>query len=290
MQNFLTKLLYGAAWLLALLPLRLLYLLSPVLFFIAYYFPGYRKRVVYDNLVHSFPEKADADIRKIRKQFYWHFCDLIVEILKGSAITQGHLSKRLRFKNMELINNMYDAGKNPVLLSGHYGNWEWMLLFPAKIRHKFLVLYRPLRSKTFDDIMNRLRSRFGIVMIADQVAYRHIIRYDQQGVRHISWFLADQTPLPEAMYWTSFMNREAPFFRGGAKLAMRTGQPVIYMNIQKVKRGYYEVEFTTLFDSLEGVKENEIIEKYVQKLEEDIRNAPQYWLWTHKRWKHQRNV
>jgi Kdo2-lipid IVA lauroyltransferase/acyltransferase len=288
MTAYFYKFLYALARVLALLPLSVLFILADIMFFLFYCFPGYRRKVVLDNLRHSFPEMPEKELKKIRRSFYRHLSDLIIEIVKSTGNSLKVLNKRFVFKNVDLLDKFYDEGRNPVLLSGHYGNWEWMMMFPTKIRHKFIVLYRPLENKYFDDIMNRGRSANGNIMIPVNYAYRNIIKHINQGDKVISWFIADQTPPPEAQYWTTFFNREAAFFQGAEKLALKTGDPVVFMNIQKVRRGYYEIEFTTLFESTSNLRENEITEKYVRVLENSIKKAPEYWLWTHKRWKHKR--
>ena len=275
---------------LALFPLRFLYLVSDVFYLIVFHLLGYRKKVVISNLKHAFPEKSAGEIRSIARRFYRHFCDSLFESVKILGISKNELNDRFRFKNPQIFDNLYRSGKSIVLVSGHQGNWEWMIDIQSKIRHKFLAIYKPLADRNFDKLLKRLREKYanGGALIAMDDIYRNLINHRQQQVLTATWFLADQTPPKDYPFWIDFMNRETPFFTGPARIAKKFGQPVVFMQIRKLKRGYYEAEFSLLAQHPDNHSEQELTEMYVRKIEAGIREQPSFWLWTHRRWKHRK--
>ena len=275
---------------LAIFPLRFLYLLSGVFYFIVYHLLGYRKKVVISNLKHAFPEKTAGEIQSITRRFYRHFCDSLFESVKILGISKNELNDRFRFKNPEIFDALYRSGKSIVLVSGHQGNWEWMIDIQSKIRHKFLAIYKPLADQNFDKLLKRLREKYanGGELVAMDDIYRNLIGHRQQQVLTATWFLADQTPPKDYPFWIDFMSRETPFFTGPARIAKKFGQPVVFLQVRKLKRGYYEAEFSLLTQNPENHSEQELAEMYVRKIEAGIREQPSFWLWTHRRWKHRK--
>ncbi|HCY43088.1 MAG TPA: lauroyl acyltransferase [Prolixibacteraceae bacterium] len=269
-------------------PFWLLYIFADIIYIISYYVVGYRKKTVLQNLKNSFPEKSDQEILKIAKDFYHHFADLVVETIKSVQISEKTLKQRIRYKNPEVLNELYGQGKSIALLSGHYGNWEWTMALPKFIQHQLNVIYRPMQNKQFDVYMKKVRSRFGMFLIPAQTSLRTILELEKSGQLSATYYLADQTALYDTKYWMMFLNQETPVFPGPEKVASRLKQAVVFMDIQKVRRGYYEVKFTKLFDDASQTKEYEVTKAHLKFLEEIIRKRPELWLWSHKRWKHTR--
>lgn len=291
MQSFLFNLLKFTLWTWALLPLRALYVLSDLLYVPLYYLVGYRKKVVRRNLKNSFPEKSEKELRKIEKQFYHHFCDYVVETIKLLHISDEEMMRRLRFTNPEYVDELAKDGKSIFLMMGHYCNWEWVTSMTRWVPEQLLMaqIYRPLSNKAADKFFLKLRARFGSVGIAKNDTLREIIRYRKAGQQIMVGFIADQTPSKNNLhYWTNFLNQDTPCLTGAEKIASKIDAHVLFLDIKKVKRGYYEATVKEIALDPKNTPEFEITEKYMRMMEEMIQRAPQYWLWTHKRWKHSR--
>ena len=269
-------------------PFWLMYLLADVFYFIGYYLIGYRKKTILTNLRNAFPEKQEKEIQQISKAFYHHLADLFFETIKAFQASEETLKKRVIYKNTEVINELYQQGKSVTLLSGHYANWEWTIGFPKLISHQANAIYRPIQNKPFNEYMKKVRSRFGTILIPASTSLRTMIGLENEGVLTVTYYLTDQTALYDTKYWMMFLNQETPIFPGPEKIASRFKQAVVFMDIQKVRRGYYEVEFTKLFDDASQTQEFEITKAHTQFLEDIIRKRPEHWLWSHKRWKHKR--
>ena len=269
-------------------PFWLLYIFADLIYLTSYYIVGYRKKTVIQNLKNSFPEKTDQEILKITLGFYRHFADLVVETIKSFQVSKETLNKRILYKNPEVLNELYKQGKSVALLSGHYGNWEWTMAMPEFIEHQLNVIYRPMQNKQFDAYMKKVRSRFGMFLIPAQTSLRTMMELEKSGQLSVTYYLADQTALYDTKYWMMFLNQETPVFPGPEKVASRLKQAVVFMDIQKTRRGYYEVEFTKLFDDASQTSEYEVTKIHLKFLEEIIRKRPELWLWSHKRWKHTR--
>lgn len=269
-------------------PFWLLYLLADLFYFIGYYIIGYRKKTVLTNLRHAFPEKSEKEIHRISKAFYHHLSDLFFETIKAFQASEETLKKRFHYKNPELMDELYRQGKSVALLSGHYANWEWTIAMPKHLLHQVNGIYRPMQNKQFDHYMKKVRSRFGGSLIPARTSLRTMMRFEHAGIVSCTYYLTDQTALVDTKYWTMFLNQETPIFPGPEKVASRFKQAVVFMDIQKVRRGYYEVEFTRLFDDASQTKEFEITQAHTRFLEDIIRKKPELWLWSHKRWKHKR--
>ncbi len=268
------------------IPFWLMYLCSDIFFLISCYLVRYRKKTVIRNLQNSFPEKTDAEIRKISTGFYRHFSDLVFETLKSFQITEAALKRRMHYKNPEVLDELYKQGKSVALLSGHYGNWEWTSSLPKILKHQVNVIYRPIQDEIFDKFMKEKRSRFGMLLMAARISLRTMLELEKKGQLSVTYYLTDQTALKDTDYWTLFLNQETAVFSGAEKVATRFKQAVVFMDIQKVKRGYYEIEFTKLFDDASQTQTYEVTKTHTKFLEEIIRKRPEYWLWSHKRWKH----
>lgn len=261
---------------------------ADLLFLISYHLIGYRKKTVIQNLKNSFPEKSEAEIKQITIAFYHHFADLVVETLKAFQATEETLKKRLHYKNPQVLNDLYDQGKSVALLSGHYGNWEWTIALPKIIKHQVNVIYRTIQDETFDQYMKKVRSRFGMFLMPARISGRTMLELEKSGKLSATYYLTDQTALKDTDYWMTFLNQETPVFPGAEKTSSKFNQAVVFMDIQKVRRGYYEVEFTKLFDDASTTQMYEVTKAHTRFLEKIIRKRPELWLWSHKRWKHTR--
>lgn len=274
--------------LLALLPLGMLYGISTFAYVVIYHVLGYRKKVVWDNLKHAYPEKSDEELKQISARFYQSFCDHWIETLKLLNMPPDELNRRIE-ANWEVFDKLYEADKDCYALVGHTFNWEWLnVAWPTNMRQQYACFYTPVSNKGFDRLMYKIRTRTGGWQIPMN-AKKGLVRL--QNVRFVLGLAADQNPADiKHAKWLPFMNREAPFFQGPEKLARRSGGAVVFASITKKKRGYYKVHFELICDDASAVAQGEITTKYVQFIERQLHAQPENWLWSHRRWKHKRMV
>ena len=267
------------------LPFPILYVLSDFFYLIIYYGIKYRRKVVFSNLKNSFPEKTDQEIIAIAKGFYSHFCDLIIEAIKMFSISEKELKERCKVMNPELIVTYAKEGKSLIIPTGHYNNWEMAATtVNLQILHQPIVIYAPLRNKFFDNLIRSTRTKFGLELLSKKEV-KTGLKIAPNRLRAII-FAADQSPvLARAAYWTTFLNQETGVMIGSAKYAKQYGYPVVFGKVAKVKRGYYEITFIPLVNHPKNYSYGEITEKHTRLLEAIIIENPQYWLWSHKRWK-----
>jgi KDO2-lipid IV(A) lauroyltransferase len=278
---------YSINWLITLLPLRILYITSDFLFLVLYYFPGYRRKVVAANLKNSFPGKSEKELKIIEKRYYHHLCDLIVETLKLTHISNKEQMKRMKLTNPEVLERFYDEGRDVVVVLGHYGNWEWLNILPVYTRLRNVPIYKPLKNKYFDRFMLNLRLTNDCDPTAMSLVIREIIRNRSIKRRALYGFMTDQTPPKgEIRFWINFLDQDTPVYLGAEKIAIKYDMAIVFFNIQKTIRGYYTFTAETLFEHEKGMPEDLITETHVRRLEEIIREKPEYWLWSHRRWKH----
>lgn len=274
---------------LSLLPLWVLYRISDFFYFVIYYIVKYRKKVVFQNLKNSFPTKSNKEIEAIAKEFYSHFCDLIIESLKYFSMSEKQLRRRYEIVNPQFFEPYAKQNKNIILTAGHYGNWEWLAVsLPFHCpKHLILGIYKPLKNKFFNKKMYISRSKTGLKLISPREVPAAFEKH--KNILNASAFLTDQTPSnPLQCYWTNFLNQDTPVLFGTEKFAVRYNYPVIFGYITKIKRGYYKIEYKLVCENPSETKKYDITEKHTRMLEENIVNAPAYWLWSHRRWKHNR--
>ena len=271
----------------SLLPYSILYFFSDILYFIIYKIIKYRKNVVYTNLKNSFPEKSTKEVKEIMRKFYHHFCDVIVESCKGFTISEKELSKRVNIKNPELSNFYAKNDQNIIFIAGHYNNWEICAqACPIYSKHQCIGIYKPLKDKFLNDKINLSRSKYGLRLIS-MIQVKKYFKKENQPKAII--FSTDQNPaIVKNAYWLDFLNQDTAVLFGAEKYAVEYNCPVIYASINKVKRGFYEVEYSLVTDNPKEKKYGDITKDFTKRLENDIINQPQYWLWSHKRWKHKR--
>ena len=272
----------------SLLPFWLIYRISDVVFFILYYFVGYRKKVVYGNIQRSFPEKTPKEIKSIMFKFYRHFCDLILESIKGFSISSAEAQKRMGSINVDIINQFGQEGKDVVLIGGHYGNWElFAVAVGPTINIKPIALFTPLANKFFDKKVKASRSRFGLNLLPS-VKVRELMAEKTEEKRMII-FGSDQSPRKgQRAYWMKFLNQETGVQFGAEKFAKEHNCAVVYGHIRRLKRGHFQIEYQAICEDASQTAYGEITQKHTLLLEKEIIKEPAYWLWSHKRWKHTR--
>ena len=288
MTRIFYKILYASFGLFAKLPFAAIYFISDCIDFLVYRIFKYRKEVIFSNLKNSFPEKSEAEIKQIAKKFYAHLADTLVETIKIAGMDITDFQQRVVVKNTELLNNFYEEGKSVVIFCAHYGNWEWVLFICKMLKHTVLPIYQPLNNPYSDAYFYRLRAKFGGVPTPMQETLRALLHYKKQKQPTVLWLAADQTPAPENAYWTTFLNQDTAFYMGGEKIAKKMHQPAVFMFIKKIARGKYEMGFKLMEEQPENLLEGMLTQQYVDILEQTIQEEPAYWLWSHKRWKHQR--
>lgn len=276
---------YGILLPVSLLPFRVLYLVSSLLYAILFYLTPYRKKVVFNNLRKSFPEKSEGELREISKKFYRHLCDIILETIKSFTISKEQVKKRVKVKNPELLESFYQKGKSVVLVTSHYGNWEWAALhLSLHSAYKSFGLYSPLKDRFLDKKVRSTRSKFGLYMFPNKETTEYFERYKDQSSAF--GFIADQSPSnPDRSFWTIFLNQTTAVLMGTEVYAKRYNYPVIYGKIEKIKRGNYLIEYELVSEDPSQEPEFAITEKHTRITEALIQKNPEYWLWTHRRWK-----
>ena len=271
------------------LPFRILYLLSDVLFVFLYYVARYRKNVVLKNLRRSFPGKNEEWYKSTSKKFFRHLSDYFVESLKFESMSEKSLRKRCQFKNIELIEEANKRGQDVIALLGHYNNWEWITSLTFWTTANCATVYKPLKNKYFDRYFLKIRERLGVTLIPMKQSVREILKLRMLAKRSITGLIADQSPNKfEHRYWLKFMNQNTAVFEGADKIARKTGATVVYFEMKKIRRGYYETEIIPMFEDAKNTEEHQITHEYYRLLQKTIENKPEYWLWSHKRWKHKR--
>lgn len=276
-------------WVITLLPLRVLYLFSDVIFFILYYFPSYRRGIVDTNLRNAFPEKTDEQRRLIARKFYRHLADLFVEVMKITHFSERQLKKHFVVNNLDLLERLYNQKKDIIAIMAHYNNWEWLTILSALTRYKTISIYKPLHNKNFNSLINSYRSRFGMVLTPMNTIVRELIEDRRKNILTLSAFINDQIPPKgDIRFWTKFLNQDTAIYLGAEKIASKYNMALVYFHIQKIKRGYYHLNIDLLFEDASSLPEGVITEAHIRKLEQIIRENPEYWLWSHRRWKHKK--
>jgi KDO2-lipid IV(A) lauroyltransferase len=271
------------------MPFGLLYFISDMVYILMYYIVGYRKKVVRENLKNSFPELSDEERAVIEKKFYKHFADFLLESTKSLSISNKAIEERCALINPEEVNKYFDQGKDVIVLCGHYNNWEYYAVGIAQqMKHKTIAAYRPLKNKFFNRKILNSRQRFGMKMLS----MREIPRFFAQtpsSTPILSVMVNDQSPGdPKTAYWNTFLNQDTGWMKGAEKLAKKYDQIILFGAIRKKKRGFYEVSFYPISEDITKERDGFVLDKHAEYLEMVIREHPQYWLWSHRRWKHKR--
>lgn len=282
---------YPFLWLISLLPFRLLYALSDFVFAIIYHVVGYRKKVVTDNMKLVFPEKSDQEITDIRRKFYHHFCDMLVESIKSITVSEQEIIKRYTFTNLEDIHQLEKEHRSIVLMMGHYGSWEWIFILQKHVNYIGYAVYKRLSNKYFDKLVKSIRARYNSYLITTKETFPTLIKAKRNKELTFNGFVFDQSPkLDKAIYWQEFMGIKVPVHVGAEILAKRLDMVTLFLKVKKVKRGYYEATFTDIVRNPKDYDNYDITDISLKRVEEQIHEAPEFYLWTHKRWKHMNHV
>ena len=288
MQALVYYIAFPFIYLISLLPFWMMYRVSDLIFILLYYLLGYRKKVVMENLRNSFPEKSEAELKKIAIDFYRYLCDLFFETIKTLTASRKRMLMHCKMneETQKLFDSYYAQQKSVIIVMGHLGNWEWAGAVFENSRHQLYVIYHQLSNPYFNTLVIKMRTRLGTRLIEMKSTLREMVSKRKEVCA--TAFIADQTPFPENAYWTTFLNQDTPVFTGTEKIAQKFNYPVIYVSIKRHKRGQYEVFGELLFDQPKDTQEGEISEAHTRRLEHDIRQQPEVWLWSHRRWKHKR--
>ncbi len=287
MQRLLYILVYPILWIISILPFWLLYIKSYFFYLLVYYIIGYRRKVVKENLLLCFPEKSKLERKQIEKNFYLHLCDLIFETIKNLNISKKEIKKRFVYENPEVLDALYKNNKSILLMCGHYANWEWSGILSTIMPYQGIAVYKTLENKHFDKLVKKLRGRFGGTIVSNRKIVPFLYRLSKQGKQSLTLLVADQTPKRNAFkHKDTFMNVKVPVFTGTEEMAKKLDFAMVYLHISKEKRGYYKAKFIVLEENPNQVADFQITRLFFNELENQIKTAPAYYLWTHKRWKH----
>ena len=287
MQFLVYILVYPLLWMISILPFKLLYFLSDCFYVLIYYIFSYRKKVVLENLKLALPDKTEKEIYQIRKRFYHHLCDMMFEAIKSITISEAEMQKRYVFTNVEEIHKLEKENRSIVLFMGHYASWEWIFILQTHVKHKGYAIYKRLSNKYFDALIKRIRAKYNSHLITTKETFSKLIKAKKNDELTLNGFVFDQSPkLSKAIYWQDFMGIEVPVHVGAEILAKRLDMVTLFLKVKKVKRGHYEATFTDIIRNAKDYKDFDITDLYLKRVEEQIHEAPEYYFWTHNRWKH----
>ena len=286
-MKFVYHILFFLLYLLSVLPMRLLYLLSDCLFFPLFHIVKYRRKVVEKQLDECFPEKSMQERRAIERQFYHFFCDYLVEVIKLFSISKEEMMRRMKFFGIEQVREELKDKKFCFLYLGHYCNWEYIASLSYWLPEIHCgQIYHRIYNQAFDDLFLKLRGQFGGESILMKDTLRRILTLRGQEKKVMIGFISDQLPKWENMnHWTTFLNHDTSFFIGAERIAKQVDAALYYVDVERVKRGYYQVTFRLMTLHPKEYPDYELTDQYARLLEKSIRHQPAYWLWTHKRWK-----
>ncbi|WP_150451147.1 lysophospholipid acyltransferase family protein [Arenibacter lacus] len=290
MQLLVFLLVYPILWIISILPYRLFYAFSDVVFFLVYHIAGYRKQVVLNNLSLVFPKMDRKELLQIRKDFYHHMCDMFLEMVKTMTISKKKVKQRYHVTNIELLQEIL-AEKSVLAVCSHYANWEWNVSINNYIDAKGYAVYQKIGNPYFDRLVRKIRAKWNTVPITTSETPKTVLYNERKGVRAIYGMVSDQSPQAHrANYWSEFMGIKVPIYNGAEALARKLDLAVVFLKVSKVKRGFYEAEVIPITLSGKNTGEHEITEQFLKLTEEQIRENPAYYLWTHRRWKHRDKV
>jgi KDO2-lipid IV(A) lauroyltransferase len=269
----------------SLLPLGVLYRFSDIFYLLLISVIPYRRKIIETNLRNSFPNKSETEIKQLKRKFYRHFSDIIVEGVKNISITKNQLNKRFKLKNPEVIDELYRKNKSVILVSGHYNNWEWLITsLSFQIKQKAIGIGMPMSNKFWDEKINQKRERFGLKVLHAKNYKSFLENHEYKNFAILN--LSDQSPGNSfKSYWMTFLNQPTAVLYGTEKMAIEFNYAVVFFKIQKLRRGYYELIFETISEEPRLTEWGFITEQHTRKLENLIIQDPQFWIWSHKRWK-----
>lgn len=289
MQLLIYLLLYPILWLISILPFPILYLFSDFVYVLVYYVIGYRKKTVRDNLAKALPHLSAQERLVIEKKSYHHLCDMFLEMVKTMSISEKEINKRFQYTNLEVYLDLEKKGKSIALMCAHYASYEWVLSMNNHINFKGYAIYKKIANPYFDKLVKDIRAKFKAYLITTKETKVTIEENAKNGVLGVFGFASDQTPRrSDNLYWDSFLGLETPIHVGAEMLSKRYDMNVIFLKVTKIKRGYYQAAFEVLTEDINSIPDYQLSEQFMRKVEQQIYEAPEYYLWTHKRWKHKK--
>ncbi len=258
-----------------------------MLFVVVYYIVGYRKKVVFENLTLAFPEKSTEEIKEIQKKSYRHFVDIFMEMIKSFTISKKELDKRFTYTNIDIFKQFEKDDKSIMIYAAHYANWEWVFGLNPSEQYQKCVVFKKISNPYFDDMVKKSRSRFGI-NLKYTYEIKRVIEYNfNTHTKTIYGFLSDQSPrMNRAEYWRNYMNVYVPVHTAAENFAKRYDMNVLYLSTKRIKRGYYENTFHILSTNAKECSNFSITDKYIDLVEQQLREQPEFYFWTHRRFKH----
>ena len=289
MNQIIYLIVYPFLWILSKLPWRLFYIFSDVVCFVVYKLIGYRKKVVSSNLKAAFSDKNTQELLAIEKKHYQHLCDLFLEMIRSMGISKQDLQQRFHIKNPEILQELENDSKSLLLLTAHYGNYEWSNSLELQTSMRCVGVYKKIKNPFFDRMVRKVRQRFGSDVIENVHITKYALTCEKQvpKIQRLYGLIIDQSPkLNKRNHYEYFLGREVPVFVGAEVLARKLDLNVAYLETTKVKRGFYESEIKIITKDAPNEQMYAITKKYFKIVEQQIHKAPEYYLWTHKRWKH----
>ena len=288
MQRLIFYFTFPFLWILSRLPIQILYLISSFFYILLYYVFGYRKQVVEQNLSYALPEKSEKERKNITRKFYKHFTDIFIESLKSFSISEKEVLKRYKYKNPELVNKYAKEGRSIILVGAHLSNWEWSFSLPLVLDLKIFGAYNKLRNETYENVLKDNREKFGVVGVKTSDTISKMLSNFKNNIQGAYILLSDQSPMIEkTFYWSNFFGVKVPVHTGAEMISKKFNLVVINYKTKKIKRGYYETEFELITETPNKFDNFEITEKYLRITEKNIKEQPENYLWSHKRFKHQ---
>ncbi|WP_188050847.1 lysophospholipid acyltransferase family protein [Flavobacterium sp. GP15] len=289
MQLLIFLLAFPLLWIISILPFRIFYWFSDFIYLLVYYVIGYRKKTVKENLALALPHLSDKERLIIEKKSYHHLCDLFLEMIKTMSISSEEMNKRFHITNIELVKEYENKGKSTVLLASHYASWEWLLSINAKTKFKGIGVYKKIANKYFDKLIRNIRSKYDAELVETKKTIPLMAENEKNGVLAMYGLASDQSPkMNRAFHWDKFMGIEVPVHTGAEMLSKKYDLNVLFVKVKKVKRGFYEATFIPITDNPRSIPDFKITDIFLREVEKQILEAPEYYFWTHKRWKHRR--
>ena len=289
MQFLVFILTFPFLWIISILPFRIFYWLSDCIYVLVYYIVGYRKKTVRENLALALPHLSDKERLEIEKKSYHHLCDMFLEMVKTMTISSEEMNKRFKITNLEVIKEYEKKGKSIMLIASHYASWEWLITLNQKISFLGVAVYKKLANKHFDKLVRDIRSKYNTELVPTSKTIPLIANNQKNNIQCVYGLASDQSPKADRIFhWESFMGVEVPVHTGPEMLAKKYDMTVVFAKVKKVKRGYYELTIIPLSDNPKSIPDIGITHIYIKEVEKQILEAPEYYFWTHKRWKHRR--
>ncbi|MGM5631773.1 lysophospholipid acyltransferase family protein [Apibacter raozihei] len=280
---------YPLLWIVSKVPFRILYILSDISYWVLYRIVGYRKKTVRENLQIALPHFSDYKRKQVEKKFYQHFCDSFLEMIKTMTISEREMENRFKIKNIDLVKEFEAKGKSVILVCAHYSSYEWLLIMNKYLNFKGFGVYKKLRNKYFDQMIRNVRGKFGGTLVNSKDIKDTLKSNQESGIKGYYGFVSDQSPkLRKVNHFTQFFGVNVPVFTGAEFLAKKHDMSIMFVKGKKVKRGYYTAEFVSPKKDIYEYSDYELTDEFFRLLESQILEAPEYYLWTHKRFKHKK--